>query len=69
MSKTIQATKKNVGQVKDHAVSTLGASNEKPHKDDETRKNEAQYDAIQEEYDYVVGSILEQLKQKATKDW
>ncbi len=29
-------------------------------------KNEAHYNAIQEEYDYGVVSILEQLKQKAT---
>jgi hypothetical protein len=43
----------------------LGTSNEKPHKDDETGKDEAQYDVAQEEYDYSVGSILEQLKQKA----
>jgi hypothetical protein len=34
----------------------------KPHKDDEAGKDEAQYDAAQEEYDYVVGSILEKLK-------
>jgi hypothetical protein len=45
----------------------LGALDEKPHKDDEARKDEAQYDATQEEYDSNVGSILEQLKQKATK--
>jgi len=45
----------------------LGASDEKPHKDDEARKNEAQYDVAQEEYDFIVGSILEQLKQKATE--
>jgi len=45
----------------------LGTSNENPHKDDEARKNEAQYDASQEEYDFGAGSILEQLKQKATK--
>ncbi len=67
MSKTIQSTKKNVGQIKDHVASTLGASKEKPHKDDEARKNEAQYDVIQKEYDYGAGSILEQLKQKATE--
>jgi hypothetical protein len=35
VSETIQATKKKVGQVKDRATSTLGASDEKPHKDDE----------------------------------
>jgi len=35
----------------------LGTSYEKPHKDDEVTKDEAQ-----EEYDFGVGSILEQLK-------
>ncbi len=44
MSKTTQATKEKTSLVKDCATSTLGASNEKPHKDDETRKDEAQYD-------------------------
>jgi hypothetical protein len=45
----------------------LGTSDEKPHKDDETGKDEAQYDVVQEEYDSSVGSILELLKQKATE--
>jgi hypothetical protein len=67
VSKTTQVTKENVGQVKDRAASTLGTSKEKPHKDDEVGKNEAQYDASQEEYDFGASSILEQLKQKATK--
>jgi hypothetical protein len=40
----------------------LGALDEKPHKDDEVAKDEAQYDDAQEEYDSGVGSILEQLK-------
>jgi hypothetical protein len=35
--KTIQATKEKVGQIKDHATSTLGTSDEKPYKDDEAR--------------------------------
>jgi hypothetical protein len=34
---TTQATKEKVGQVKNRASSTLGASDEKPHKDDEAR--------------------------------
>ncbi len=34
-SKTIQATKKKVGQIKDLAASTLRASDEKPYKDNE----------------------------------
>jgi hypothetical protein len=46
VSKIAKATKKKVGQVKDHVASTLGTSNEKPHKEDEARKNEAQYDVI-----------------------
>jgi hypothetical protein len=62
---TTQATKEKASRVKDRATSTLGAWNEKPHKDDETRKDEAQYDVVQEEYDSSVASILEQLKQKA----
>jgi len=41
-----QVTQKKVGQVKDHVVSTSRTSNEKPHKDDEVGKNEAQYDVI-----------------------
>jgi galactokinase/mevalonate kinase-like predicted kinase len=40
----------------------LGTPNEKPHKNDE-----AQYDVDQEKYDYSVGSILEQLKQKVVE--
>jgi hypothetical protein len=63
--KTTQVTKEKTSLVKDCAASTLGASNEKPHKDDETGKDVAQYDVAQEEYDPSVGSILEQLKQKA----
>jgi hypothetical protein len=35
VSKTTQGTKEIVGQVKDCATSTLGALDEKPHKDDE----------------------------------
>ncbi len=62
MSKTTQTTKEKASLVKDCATSTLGASNEKPHKDDESRKDEAQYDVAQEEYDPSVGSILEKLK-------
>jgi hypothetical protein len=65
VSKTTQGTKENIGQIKDHAASTLGTSNEKPHKDDEVGKDEAQYGVVQEGYEYGVGSILEQLKQKA----
>jgi len=49
--------KEKVGQVKDRTSSTLGTSNEKPHKDDEVGKDEAQ-----EEYDFSASSILEQLK-------
>ncbi len=44
VSKTTQAIKEKASLVKDCVASTLGASNEKPHKDDETRKDEAQYD-------------------------
>jgi hypothetical protein len=40
----------------------LGTSNEKPQKDDEVGKYEAQYDAVQKEYDFSTSSILEQLK-------
>jgi hypothetical protein len=40
----------------------LGALDEKPHQDDEVAKDEAQYDVAQKEYDFGVGSILEQLK-------
>jgi hypothetical protein len=61
---TTQVTKEKVDQVKGHDGSTLGTSDEKPHKDDEAGKDDVQYDAIQEEYDSGVGSILEQLKQK-----
>jgi hypothetical protein len=64
---TTQAIKEKVGQIKDCVASTLGASDEKPHKDDEVGKDEAQYDVVQEEYDFNVGSILEQLKQKAAE--
>jgi hypothetical protein len=39
VSKTIQTTKEKVSQVKDHVASTLGALDEKPHKDDEARKD------------------------------
>ncbi len=56
----LKLLKEKVGQVKDRVASTLGASNEKPHKDDEARKDEVQYDVAQ--YDSNVGSILEQLK-------
>jgi hypothetical protein len=45
---TIQTTKEKIGQVKDHATSTLGTSDEKPHKDDEVGKDEVQYDVVQE---------------------
>jgi hypothetical protein len=45
----------------------LGALDEKPHKDDEAGKDEAQYDVAQEEYDSKASSILEQLKQKAVE--
>jgi hypothetical protein len=38
VSKIAKATKKKVGQVKDHVASTSGTSNEKPHKDDEVGK-------------------------------
>jgi hypothetical protein len=48
--KTTQATKEKVGQIKDRATLSLGALNEKPHKDDEARKYEAQ-----EEYDLMLG--------------
>jgi hypothetical protein len=41
VSETIQATKEKASQVKDCVASTLGASDEKPHKDDETQKDEA----------------------------
>jgi hypothetical protein len=61
----VQATKEKVGQIKDCVALTLGASNEKAQKDDEVGKDEAQYDVVQEKYDSSVGSILEQLKQKA----
>ncbi len=54
MSETIQATKEKTSQIKDHAASTLGALDEKPHKDDEAGKNEAQYDVVQDEYDFLV---------------
>jgi hypothetical protein len=57
-----QVTKEKTSQVKDCATLTLGASDDKPHKDDQIRKNEVQYDVSQEEYDSNVGSILEQLK-------
>jgi len=67
VSKTTQVIEENVGQVKDRVASTLGTSNEKPHRDDEAGKSEVQYDASQEEYDFGASSILEQLKQKATK--
>ncbi len=67
MSEIAQATKKKVSQIKDHIASTLGTSDEKPYKADEARKDEGQYDATQEEYDYSVSSILEQLKQKAAE--
>ncbi len=40
----------------------MGTSYEKPHKDDET-----QFDVVEEEYDYSVGSISEQLKHLATE--
>ncbi len=77
MSEITQATKKKISQVKDRVASTLGTSYEKPYKANEARKDEGQYDATQEEYDSSVGSILEQLKQKAAeffwncvaKDW
>jgi hypothetical protein len=49
VSKTTQATKEKVSEIKDHDASTLGALNEKPHKDDEARKDETQYDVAQEE--------------------
>jgi hypothetical protein len=49
---TSQATKEKVGEIKDHDASTLGASDEKPHKDDEVGKDEAQYDAAKKEYDF-----------------
>jgi len=54
---TTQATKEKVGQVKDHAASTFGASVEKPDKNDVV-----QYDVAQEKYDFGTSSILEQLK-------
>jgi hypothetical protein len=47
--KTTQATKEKLSQIKDNDASTLVALNEKPHKDDEARKDEAQYDVAQEE--------------------
>jgi hypothetical protein len=62
MFETAQDTKEKTNQVKDHAASTLGALDEKPHKDDETGKDEVQYDVAQKEYDSSLGSILEQLK-------
>ncbi len=34
MSEIVQATKEKTSQVKDHVASTLGASDEKPHKED-----------------------------------
>jgi hypothetical protein len=40
----------------------LGALDEKPHKYDEVTKDEVQYNVAQKEYDFGVGSILEQLK-------
>jgi hypothetical protein len=46
VSKIVEATKKKFGQVKDRVASTLGTLNEKPHKEDEARKNEVQYDVI-----------------------
>jgi len=49
VSKITEATKEKVSQIKDHDASTLGALDEKPHKDDEARKDEAQYDVAQEE--------------------
>ncbi len=64
MFETTQATKEKTCQVKGHVASTLGTSYEKPHKNDEVGKYEARYDVVQEEYDFGVGSILEQLKQK-----
>ncbi len=67
MFETTQTTKEKVGQVKDRATSTLGALDEKPHKDDEAGKDEAQYYVVQEEYDYIDGLILEQLKQKVAE--
>ncbi len=45
----------------------MGASNEKPHKDDEVGKDEAQYDVVHKEYEASDGSILEQLKQKVVE--
>ncbi len=45
----------------------MGASNEKPHKDDEAGKDEAQYDVVHEEYEASDGSVLEQLKQKVVE--
>jgi hypothetical protein len=63
--KQLKLLKEKNGQIKDCAASTLGTSNEKPHKDDEAGKDEAQYDAGQ--YDSNVGSILEQLKQKVAE--
>jgi hypothetical protein len=65
--KQLKLLKEKAGQVKDHATSTLGTSNEKPHKDDGARKDEAQYDVVQKEYVYGVGSILEQLNQKVAQ--
>jgi hypothetical protein len=40
VSKTTQATKEKANLLKDYAASTLGASDKKPHKDDETGKDE-----------------------------
>jgi hypothetical protein len=69
----LKLLKEKVGQVKDYVASTLGTSNEKPHKDDEARKNEAQYDAAQEEYDSLelcskrLVKLLKMLKRKLEK--
>jgi len=64
VSKSAQAIKEKTCQITSRVASTLGTSYEKPHKNDEARKDEAEYDVVQEEYDSNVGSILEQLKQK-----
>jgi hypothetical protein len=67
VSEINQVTKEKSCQIKGRATSTLGAAYEKPHKNDEVEKDEAQYDVAQEEYDFGVGSILEQLKHKAVE--
>jgi hypothetical protein len=46
VSKTTQATKKKAGQVKDHVASTLGTSDEKPHKDDEAGSLNLKHDEL-----------------------